>query len=70
MGFFSQTNMGVRKKIKKSQVSVAELYLPLEKQNLLYDGGSWVPPSPPGGKNPNRPPNWDKYAHFSEGHRF
>ena len=33
-------------------------------------GGLGCPPSPPGGKNPNHPPNWDKCAHFSKGHRF
>ena len=37
-------------KNEKSQVSVAELYLPLGEQYLLYEGGLGGPPLPQGPK--------------------
>ena len=56
MGPVSQTNIGVRKKNKKSQISVAEIYLPLGDQKILYEGGSWVPPLPSRREKPKSPP--------------
>ena len=67
MGPVSQTNKGVRMGFLKLLLKVP---YPQGSKCFYMKGGLGCPPSPPEGKNPNRPPNWDKCAHFSKGHKF